>query len=155
VDSSKQVPVRLLDYAALEPMHLEPVKSPAHGGRWIRVWASPEAVEAYRTGQPMPTGALIVMSSQEDRWGRPGPDSGPLYALEQKAGGPVFSFYWSRIPAEERKEFEGAPRAYWHDGDVHLDACRVCHAQGMADLSQRSRWRPARIVPPQATITPR
>lgn len=144
---SKAVPARLLDYGALEPMHPEPVKSTAHGGRWIRVWASPEALEPYRSGQPLPTGALIVMSSQEDRWGRPGVDAGPLYVLEQKPSGPALSLYWSRIPLEKRKDFDGAARAYWHDGDTHLDACRACHGQGIADPSQRSRWRVRKALP--------
>lgn len=144
-DASRRVPAQVLDYGALEPVHSEPVKSTAHGGRWIRVWVSGEAVEAYRSGQPLPLGATIVMSSQEDRWGRPGVEAGPLYALEQKADGAALSFYWPRVPVDQRKGFEGAARVYWQGADAHLDACRSCHAQGMAAASQRSRWRAARI----------
>ena len=145
-DPESDVPVRALDYAALEAIHPDPVKSLAHGGRWIRAWASPEAAAAYRAGQSLPQGAYVVLSSAEDRWGRPGPDLGPLYTLEMKASGPALTFYWPRIPLERRQEFGGASRAYWRGNDAQLEACRTCHAAGMADPSQRSHWRPKRIM---------
>jgi len=145
-DLDARAPLRALDYASLEPIHAEPVKSPAHGGRWIRAWASADGAAAYRSGQPLPQGALVVLSSQEDRYGRPGPDSGPLFALEMKASGPALTFYWGRIPAEWTRAYEGESRAYWRGADPHLDACRTCHANGMADPASRSRWRAKRIV---------
>ena len=143
-DSEAQAPLRALDYAALQPVHPDPVKSLAHGGRWIRAWVSPEAAEAYRAGGTLPAGTLVVLSSQEDRWGRPGPEVGPLYALEIQAAGPSLTFYWPRVPAERRGEVAGATRVYWRGGDAQLDACRTCHAAGLADPAKRSRWRPAR-----------
>ena len=146
-DPESDRPVRALDYASLEPVSPDPVRSLAHGSRWIRAWASPEAAAAYRAGQPLPQGAFVVLSSAEDRWGRPGPDPGPLYALEMKATGPAFTFYWPRIPMNHRREFGGDSRAYWRGSDAHLDACRTCHAAGMADPSKRSRLRPKKIVP--------
>jgi hypothetical protein len=145
-DPEASLPVRALDYAALEAIHPDPVKSLAHGGRWIRTWVSPEAAAAYRTGQPLPQGALVVLSTVEDRWGRPGPEIGPLFTLEMKAAGPELAFYWPRIPMERRREFGGDSRAYWRGADAHLDACRACHAAGMADPAQRSRWRAKRVV---------
>ena len=89
----------------------------------------------------------MVLSSAEDRWGRPGPDPGPLYALEMKASGPVLTFYWPRIPMNYRREFGGDSRVYWRGSDAHLDACRACHADGMANPSKRSRMRPKKVVP--------
>lgn len=146
-DVEAKAPLRALDYAALDPFHPEPVKSPAHGSRWIRTWVSPEAASAYRAGQPLPPGTLVVLSTVEDRYGRPGPDAGPLYAMEMKESGPSFTFYWPRIPLESRRAFGGDSRAYWRGNDPHLDACRTCHVAGMAELSQRSRWRAKRIAP--------
>jgi hypothetical protein len=146
-DPDADLPVRALDYAALEALHPDPVKSLAHGGRWVRAWASPEAAAAYRAGRVLPLGAFVVLSSLEDRWGRPGPDPGPIYAMEMKAAGPVFTFYWPRIPVEHRQEFAGDARAYWRGGDAHLDACRTCHVAGLAEASKRSRWRPRRTAP--------
>lgn len=146
-DPESDLPLRALDYASLEPIAPDPVRSPAHGSRWIRAWASPEAAAAYRAGGPLPPGAFVVLSSAEDRWGRPGPDPGPLYALEMKASGPALTFYWPRIPMNARREFGGDSRAYWRGKDSHLDACLACHAEGMADPSKRSRWRPKRVVP--------
>jgi hypothetical protein len=146
-DPESKAPVRALDHATLEPIHLESVKSPAHGGRWIRAWASPDAAAAYRSGQPLPLGAFVVLSTVEDRWGRPGLEAGPLYALEMKAAGPSLTFYWPRVPMERRREFGGDSRAYWRGNDVHLNACRTCHATGMADPAQRSRWRVKKALP--------
>ena len=132
----------------MEAIHGDPVKSTAHGGRWIRAWASPEAATAYRAGQALPLGAMVVLSSVEDRWGRPGPELGPLYILEAKASGPELSFYWPRIPMDQRRQFGGDSRVYWHGNDSHLSACRTCHAQGMADSTGRSRWRASRAPVP-------
>jgi hypothetical protein len=144
-DPEAKAPVRALDHASLEAIHPEPVKSPAHGGRWIRAWATPEAAAAYRSGQPLPPGAFVVLSTVEDRWGRPGHEVGPLYVLELKATGPTLTFYWPRIPMERRREFGGDSRAYWRGSDPQLGACLACHAKGMAEPAQRSRWRVPRL----------
>ncbi len=146
LDVEAKAPVRALDYASLEAIHTDPVKSLAHGGRWIRAWANPETAAAYRKGQPLPPGALVVLSSMEDRYGRPGAEGGPLYALEMKASGPALTFYWARIPMERRRDFGGESRVYWRDQDSHLESCRACHAEGMADPQKRSHWRPKRVV---------
>ena len=143
-DPEAQAPVRALDYMALMPIQAGPLKSIAHGGRWIRVWVNDAAAEAYRAGGPLPSGTLVVMNSVEDRWGRPGPDPGPLYALEMKDGKPRFTFYWPRVPADKQKETDGQARAYWRSPDPHLEACLACHAGGLADPGKRSRWKALR-----------
>lgn len=149
-DPEASAPLRALDYGALEPIHAEPVKSPAHGGRWIRAWATPAAAAAYRAGQTLPPGALVVLSTLEDRWGRPGTEPGPLYALEMKDGGPSLTFYWARVPLEQRREVGGEVRVYWRSPDAHLEACQSCHAGGMAEFAKRSRWRvPKKVVAPE------
>jgi hypothetical protein len=150
MDPEAQAPLRALDYAALEALHAEPVKSPAHGGRWIRAWANATAASAYRAGRALPPGALVVLSSVEDRWGRPGTEPGPLYALEMKGQIPTLTFYWPQVPVDRRRETAGEARAYWRGENAHLEACRACHASGMADPAQRSRWRVPRVRPSQA-----
>lgn len=136
-----EVPSRILDYGGLVPIQVEPVKSVPHGGRWIRVWVSPAAEGAYREGQALPAGTLVVMSTVEDRWGRPGYEPGPLYAMEVPPGGrPSFTFYWPRVPEARRNETWGAARAYWHGEDGNLKACMACHAGGTAPVGERSRW---------------
>jgi len=139
-DPEAQTPVRALDFQRLIPLHLEPVKSVPHGGRWIRVWVNREASDAYRAGQTLPEGALVVMSSLEDRWGRPSFEGGPLYALEMKSGKPSLTFYWGLVPEARRPETGGSERAYWRGADSNLQPCLACHAQGMAPAKDRSRW---------------
>jgi hypothetical protein len=62
-----------------------------------------------------------------------------------KGDGPSLTFYWPRVPLDRRRETSGEARAYWRGPDAHLDACRACHARGMAEPAQRSRWRVPRI----------
>lgn len=98
------------------------------------------AEEAYRAGGVLPEGSLLVMSSAEDRWGRPGPESGPLYALETRQGQPRFTFYWPQVPAAKRGEVGGAERAYWRGEDANLAGCKTCHGEGLAPKRDRSSW---------------
>jgi len=117
------------------------VKSAPHGNRWIRVWVNPESEKAYQAGEPLPPGSLVVMSTVEDRWGRPGFEQGPLYALETaKDGKTRFTFYWP----------QGNPAAYWRGDDAGLSGCLSCHGQGMAPAKDRSKWVVPRKPKPEA-----
>jgi hypothetical protein len=107
-------------------------------------------VEAYRAGQRLPEGAFLVMSSQEDRWGRPGIDAGPLYSMEMKGGKVRLAYYWPRVPEAKRGETGGADRAYWHGEDSHLGSCLTCHADGLAPAKDRSTW----VVPRKPKAAP-
>jgi hypothetical protein len=116
------------------------MKSIPHGNRWIRVWTSPGAEKAYQEGASLPPNSLVVMSTLEDRWGRPGFDQGPLYALETDAAGKVrFTFYWPQVPEARRAETKGEPSAYWRGDDPRLQSCRDCHLLGLAPRKDRSK----------------
>jgi len=151
-DPEDAAPIRALDYGRLVPMHPAPVKSVPHGNRWIRVWVSPSAESAYREGGQLPEGSMVVMSTVEDRWGRPGYDQGPLYAMDVKPGGkPSFIFYWPRVPEARRSETMGAERAYWRGDDGNLKGCYACHGEGIAPLKDRSKWAIRRPKPKEAS----
>jgi hypothetical protein len=139
--------LRVLDYGALEPMHPQPVKSAAHGNRWVRAWASPEAISAYREGTALPPGAWVVLSTQEDHRG--GAALGPLYALEMTATGPSLAFYWGVIPEARRQDFGGASKVFWRGREGRLDSCLPCHATGLADPTTRSHFRLRREASPE------
>ncbi|MDP2874806.1 MAG: hypothetical protein Q8O00_01400 [Holophaga sp.] len=153
VSTTEMLP-RMLDYLSLEPMHSEPVRNPLHGNRWIRVWVTSGAEEAYRKGEKLPDGSLLVMSSTEERWGRPGPDAGPLYAMEMKAGKPVFAYYWPRVPLAKRGETGGAERAYWQGEDSKLSSCMTCHLDGLVPTRDRSTWTVPRKPKVESPPTP-
>jgi hypothetical protein len=88
------------------------------------------------------------MSTLEDRWGRPGHDPGPLYALEVLPGGkPSLTFYWPRVPEARRNETRGLERVYWRRDDENLKSCLACHAGGIAPVKDRSRWVTPRVKP--------
>ncbi len=81
------------------------------------------------------------MSTLEDRWGRPGFEQGPLYALETGADGkPRLTFYWPQVPEARRTETQGAASAYWRGDDARLASCASCHAEGAAPRKDRSVW---------------
>lgn len=149
-DPEEDAPLRALDYLSLEPMHADYVKSPQHGGRWIRVWATPSASEAYQEGRPIPAGSYVVMSSLEDRFGRPGTEPGPLYMIEMMGDKkPRLTFYWPRVPEGKRGEAAGQSRAYWRGEDPNLKGCLFCHSNGTEEKEQRSSivWRPRPVRP--------
>jgi uncharacterized membrane protein len=153
-DPEAETPVRALDHQRLAPMHLEPVKSPPHGNRWIRVWVTPSAAEAYAAGKPLPAGALAVLSTLDDRWGRPGYDAGPLYMVEALAGGGYsLGYYWPKVPEARRGETGGQDRVYWRGKDPGLQACLGCHAGGLAPIQDRSQWKVPRRPKPEDTET--
>ena len=158
-DPEAELPVRFLDYASLIPIQPGFVRGHAHGERWERVWITASGLDAYRQNRPLPPGAYAVVGTAEDRWGRPGPDPGPLYAYEILASGrPSFTVYWGRVPEEKRGEFQGAASIYWRRQSPELERCLSCHAGGASDPAQRlsfvSRRPAAPALPGAATPTP-
>jgi hypothetical protein len=141
--------MKILDYASLAPMHAEPVRSAPHKNRWVRVWVSHGAAEAYSKGQPLPPNSLVVMSSVEDRWGRPSHEIGPLYTLEALPGGTSrLGMYWSNVPESKRVETGGQDRVNWIGPSEHLAGCMECHSEGLAPYRQRVR-RQQQAAPPR------
>jgi hypothetical protein len=150
-DPEADAPLRALDYGSLEPIQSEPVRSTTHGNRWIRVWVTASGSDAYREGKPLPPGAYAVMTSLEDRWGRPSFETGPLYMLETLADGkPSLTYYWPRVPEAKRGETGGQASAYWRGRDPHLETCMGCHFKGQAPLDERSNWRAPRRTKPES-----
>ncbi len=140
VDPEQDRPARALDYASLHPIQAEPVRNAAHGEHWVRTWVPAEAQSAFEAGQPLPAGTFVVLSSQEGRWGRPGPEVGPLWAYEIGSDGkPKFQVYWAQVPAERRAEMGGKERVYWRAGAAELQACASCHAGGPSDPTARTK----------------
>jgi len=132
--------LKILDYASLVPIHSEPVRSPAHKNRWIRVWVSQNAVEAYTQGHQLPDESLIVMNTVEDRWGRPSHEIGPLYSLEALPGGKsALGMYWSYVPESKRSEVNGVTSVIWAEPNPNLASCAECHTEGMSQPRSRSR----------------
>lgn len=149
-DPEADAPLRALDYGSLEPIQPEPVRSTTHGNRWVRTWVTASGSDAYRAGKPLPPGAYAVMTSFEDRWGRPSFENGPLYMLETLADGkPSLTYYWPRVPEAKRGETGGQPSAYWRGKDPNLETCMGCHFKGQAPLDERSTWRMPRRLKPE------
>jgi hypothetical protein len=142
--------MKVLDYASLVPMHQEPIRSPPHKNRWVRVWVSPNAVDEYTKGEALPEGSLAVMNSVEDRWGRPGFEPGPLYFLETLPSGKTrLGMYWSSVPESKRGEVDGLSRVNWVGANPGLASCAECHADGLAPI--KTRGARARVAVPLAS----
>lgn len=136
-DAEAELPIRALDYASLEPVEDRPVRSAAHGGRWIRTWVTASGIDAHRAGKALPAGAYTVLSSAEDDKGRPGHDPGPLYMKEVLGDGRVgFAFYWPRVPERLRDQTGGEDSVYWRSPSERLASCGKCHADGRPGRSR-------------------
>lgn len=127
-DAEADLPIRALDYAGLEPTADRPIRSAAHGGRWIRTWVTASGIDAYKAGQALPPGSYVVLSSAEDEKGRPSYDPGPLFMKEVLGDGKVaFSFYWARVPEKLRSQTGGEDSVYWRSPSDKVAACGKCH----------------------------
>lgn len=140
-DPEADLPIRYLDYGSLLPVGDAWARIPAHDGRWGRVWVTASGIEAYQAGRPLPPGAYAVLATAQDRAAQPGPDPGPLYAVEILADGtPKFTVYWANVPDAEQAKFGGQDFVYWRSPDAALQGCASCHAGGASDPSQRVRF---------------
>lgn len=127
-DAEADLPIRALDYAGLEPTADKPIRSAAHGGRWIRTWVTASGIDAYKAGKALPPGSYVVLSSAEDEKGRPSYDPGPLFMKEVLGDGRVaFSFYWARVPEKLRSQTGGEDSVYWRSPSDKVAACAKCH----------------------------
>lgn len=137
-DPEADLPIRYLDYGSLLPVGDAWARIPAHDGRWGRVWVTASGIEAYQAGRPLPPGAYAVLATAQDRAAQPGPDPGPLYAVEILADGtPKFTVYWANVPEAEQAKFGGQDFVYWRSPDAALQGCASCHAGGASDPAQR------------------
>lgn len=136
-DAEADLPLRALDYAGLEPAEDKPIRSAAHGGRWIRTWVTASGIDAYKAGKALPSGSYVVLSSAEDEKGRPGYDPGPLYMKEVLSDGKVaFVFYWPRVPQKLRDQTGGEDSVYWRSPSEKVAACAKCHVDGRPGRSK-------------------
>jgi len=132
-DTEAELPIRALDYASLEPVEAAPIRSPAHGNRWRRIWVTASGIDAYKAGEPLPPGAYAVMTTFEDEKGKASHEPGPIYMKETKADKTTaFAFYWPRVPEALRKDVGGQDSVYWRSPDPKLIACLGCHEKGPA-----------------------
>lgn len=130
-DVEAELPIRALDYGSLEPVEPAPVRSPAHGNRWRRIWVTASGIDAYKEGKALPSGAYAVLTTFEDEKGKPGHEQGPLYMKETKAdGSTAFAFYWPRVPEGLRAQVGGEDSVYWRSPDPKLGVCLGCHEKG-------------------------
>lgn len=140
-DTEADLPARYLDFGSLIPVGDAWARIPQHDNRWGRVWVTASGIEAYQAGRALPPGSYAVMSTVQDHAAQPGPDPGPLYALEILAdGSPKFTVYWANVPDKEQAKFGGEDFIYWRSPDAHVQSCATCHAGGASDASKRVKF---------------
>ena len=116
----------------LVQMNARAWNSRTHGHRWVNVFVSPQAVEAYKNQSSLPTGSLVVKESFENDHGKPATLQGPLYVMEKGeaaqspgTGGWRYALKWEN-PAPGNPEHIQGP-VTWLPGDPGLASCVRCH----------------------------
>lgn len=119
------------DYLTYTRVTDAPFLSTVHGNRWVHVYVTPSAAQAYLAGEPMPVGAVVVKTSFENDGGKPSAVAGPLFIMQKRAPGYdpdhddwYYAIHWANPPAAMRKQF-GA--MYWRGKSPKVAYCWECN----------------------------
>ena len=109
-----------------------PFLSRVHGNRWVDVYVSEPAADAYLDGGAIPVGTVVVKASWEDGGGQPSDVVGPTYVMRKEAPGYApdhedwyYAIYWAQ-PTPEQAAKLGGP-IYWQGTSERVAYCYDCH----------------------------
>jgi hypothetical protein len=119
------------DYATYRKVSAQPFLSRAHGDRWVEVYVTAEAADAYLSGDDMPAGAVVVKTSWLDEGGAPSRVAGPIFVMRKEPAGtdPAREDWWYAIhwAAPVGEYAEGGP-IYWRGHSKKAEYCWLkCH----------------------------
>ena len=150
-DDSRFGPLEIgADYLSYRKVTSEPFLSRVHGGRWVDVWVTPAAADAYVDGGDIPVGTVVVKDSWEDDGaGHPSKVRGPIYVMKKQAPGYApdhedwyFAIHWAE-PTPDARATLGGP-IYWRGRSPKVAYCYECHDSYDRDLGGLT---PSSILP--------
>ena len=116
------------DWKSYAKLNNASFKSETHGGRMVDTYANSVALEAFKKGEDMPVGSILVKTSNDSADG----SEGPVFVMEKRAAGFNnahgdwwFAIHWAN-PPDKWKTKLGGP-VYWRTPSKKAMYCANCH----------------------------
>lgn len=128
-DASKFGPLEVgADWKSYTKLNKASYKSKTHGGRMVDTYVNQVGLEAFRNGDDMPVGSIVVKTSRDADDG----SEGPVFVMEKRApgfnkehGDWWYAIHWEN-PAAAWATKLGGP-IYWRTPSKKADYCSNCH----------------------------
>lgn len=107
-----------------------PFLSLVHGNRWVHVYVTPSAADAYVGTGEIPVGTTIVKASWIDAGGRASSTPGPIYVMQKRAAGYApehGDWYYAIHWAKPTGKFASMGPFYWRGASPRVEFCYDCH----------------------------
>ena len=116
------------DWKSYTKLNKASFKSETHGGRMVDTYVNNVGLEAFKKGEEMPVGSIIVKTSKDADDG----SEGPVFVMEKRAAGFNkdhgdwwFAIHWENPPPMWQKRLGGP--IYWRTPSKKADYCADCH----------------------------
>jgi hypothetical protein len=116
------------DWQSYTKLNKASFKSETHGNRMVDTYVNPVGLEAFKKGEAMPVGSIIVKTSKDSTDG----SEGPTFVMEKRAAGFNkehgdwwFAIHWANPPDKWKKKLGGP--IYWRTPSKKAMYCADCH----------------------------
>jgi hypothetical protein len=117
------------DWASYTRLNKASFPSQTHGGRLVDTYVNDVGLAAFKAGEDMPVGSIVVKTSKDATDG----SEGPIFVMEKRAAGYNpdhgdwwFAIHWANPPEKWRKRLGGGP-IYWRTPSNKARYCQDCH----------------------------
>jgi hypothetical protein len=116
------------DWKTYTKLNKASFKSDTHGGRMVDTYVNATGLEAFKKGEDMPVGSIVVKTSKDSADG----SEGPVFVMEKRAAGFNkehgdwwFAIHWADPPAKWKQRLGGS--LYWRTPSKKAQYCADCH----------------------------
>lgn len=116
------------DWSTYTKLNKAAFESETHGGRMVDTYVNRIGRAAFRQGEDLPVGSIVVKTSKDATDG----SEGPVFVMEKRAKGfdPAHGDWWYAIrwenPPPAWRQKLGGP-IDWHTPSPKVDYCWKCH----------------------------
>lgn len=128
-EASKFGPLEVgADWQSYTKLNKAMFESETHGGRMVDTYVNNIGLEAFKSGEDLPVGSIVVKTSKDATDG----SEGPIFVMEKRPAGfnPEHGDWWYAIhwanPPEAWKKRLGGP-IYWRTPSKKANYCQDCH----------------------------
>jgi hypothetical protein len=109
------------DWKSYTKLNKASFKSETHGGRMVDTYVNTIGLAAFKKGEDMPVGSIVVKTSKDADDG----SEGPLFVMEKRAKAWWYAIHWASPPAAWQNKLGGP--IYWRSPSPKADYCVKCH----------------------------